>query len=87
MTSAKLNSAKTVRQLEGVVVSAKASKTRTVQVATTKVHAKYGRRFKASRKFAAHDEQNQFQAGDRVIIAATRPLSRTKRWRIVKKLS
>ena len=87
MTPKGVNLDKKARQLRGVVVSAKANKTRTVLVLSTKVHPKYGRRFKTSKKFAAHDETNQYQPGDKVVIAATRPLSRTKRWRIVKKIS
>lgn len=75
------------RRLEGVVVSAKASKTRIVLVERLQAHPKYGKRFRTSRRFAAHDERNAFEVGDRVLIEASRPYSRTKRWRIVRKLS
>ncbi len=73
------------RRLEGVVVSAKVPKTRAVLVTRTQAHAKYGKRYQVSRRFAAHDEQNVSSLGDRVLIEETRPLSRTKRWRIVSK--
>lgn len=83
MTEAK---SKSKRQLEGVVVSDKANKTRAVLVERVMVHPKYGKRYRMSRRYAAHDEQNQFKTGDKVVIQATRPLSRTKRWFILKKV-
>lgn len=75
------------RKLEGVVVSAKADKTRIVLVTRTKSHPKYGRRYKVSRRYAVHDEHNRYQLDDRVVMIETRPLSRTKRWRIISKLA
>ena len=75
------------RQLEGVVVSAKAPKTRVVLVERTQVHPKYGKRFQTSRRYPSHDENNVYQLGDKVVIEEARPLSRTKRWRIIKKVS
>jgi len=80
------NTIKTNRRLEGVVVSAKADKTRVVKVERVVMHPKYAKRFRVSRRYQAHDEKNQYQEGDKVVIEATRPLSRTKRWRIVSKL-
>jgi small subunit ribosomal protein S17 len=74
------------RQLEGVVVSAGASKTRIVLVERTQIHPKYGKRFQVSRRYPSHDENNVYQIGDKVVIEETRPLSRTKRWRIIKKV-
>ncbi|MFH1866481.1 MAG: 30S ribosomal protein S17 [Patescibacteria group bacterium] len=79
--------AKILRQLRGVVVSAKADKTRIVLVSRTKSHPRYGRQYKVSRRYAVHDEKNTYHEGDRVIIEETRPLSKTKKWRIVKKIS
>lgn len=70
--------------LEGVVVSAKNEKTITVLVETYKRHAKYGKRVKYRNKYYAHDELNIAKEGDTVEIMATRPLSATKRWRLVK---
>jgi len=73
------------RQLEGTVVSAKANKTRVVLVSRVQVHPKYGKRFRTSERYAAHDETNTYQVGDKVVIEETRPLSRTKRFRIISK--
>lgn len=74
------------RRLVGVVVSAKTAKTRVVLVERVLEHHKYGKRFRSSRRLAAHDEKNLYQVGDKVIIEQTRPRSRTKRWRVVTKL-
>ena len=71
------------RELIGAVVSDKCNKTITVQVETYKKDPKYGKRVKYSKKFAAHDEENIAKIGDRVRIAFTRPLSKTKRYELV----
>ena len=68
----------------GKVVSAKCDKTITVMVETYRKHPLYGKRVKYSKKFTAHDELNQAKAGDIVEIMETRPLSATKRYRLVK---
>ncbi len=70
-------------ELVGKVVSAKCDKTITVLVETYKVDSKYGKRVKYSKKFAAHDEKNEALVGDTVRISETRPLSKTKRYRLV----
>lgn len=67
----------------GRVVSDKMDKTVTVQVETYKKHPLYGKRVKYSKKFKAHDEQNTAKIGDIVRIMETRPLSATKRFRLV----
>nr|WP_295971130.1 30S ribosomal protein S17 [uncultured Bacillus sp.] len=67
----------------GRVVSDKMDKTITVVVETYKKHPLYGKRVKYSKKFKAHDEQNQAKIGDIVRIMETRPLSATKRFRLV----
>lgn len=67
----------------GKVVSDKMDKTITVQVETYKTHKLYGKRVKYSKKFKAHDEQNTAKIGDVVKIMETRPLSATKRFRLV----
>ena len=67
----------------GRVVSDKMDKTITVQVETYKTHSLYGKRVKYSKKFKAHDEQNVAKVGDVVKIMETRPLSATKRFRLV----
>ena len=67
----------------GTVVSDKMDKTITVMVETKKTHPLYGKRVKYSKKFKAHDENNEARIGDTVVIMETRPLSKTKRWRLV----
>ena len=74
---------KTNRELTGKVVSAKCDKTITVLVETYKVDSKYGKRIKYSKKYAAHDEKNEAQVGDIVRSAETRPLTKSKRYRLV----
>ena len=68
----------------GKVVSAKCDKTITVMVETYRKHPWYGKRVKYSKKFTAHDELNTAKEGDIVEIMETRPLSATKRYRLVK---
>jgi small subunit ribosomal protein S17 len=67
----------------GRVVSDKMDKTVTVLVETYKKHPLYGKRVKYSKKYKAHDEQNTAKVGDIVRIMETRPLSATKRFRLV----
>ena len=67
----------------GTVVSDKIDKTITVVVETKKTHPLYGKRVKYSKKFKAHDENNEAKIGDKVVIMETRPLSATKRFRLV----
>lgn len=71
------------RVLSGTVVSDANDKTITVLVDTYKKHPLYGKRVKQSKKFAAHDEMNQAKTGDVVKIVETRPLSRSKRFRLL----
>ncbi|MFA1821663.1 30S ribosomal protein S17 [Virgibacillus oceani] len=67
----------------GRVVSDKMDKTISVLVETYKFHSLYGKRVKYSKKFKTHDENNQAKTGDIVRIMETRPLSATKRFRLV----
>lgn len=67
----------------GVVVSSKMDKTMTVAVKRKMKHPMYGKFVNKTTKFVAHDEKNECNAGDTVRIAETRPLSKTKRWRLV----
>ena len=71
------------RAIQGVVVSDKNDKTIVVLVETHKRHAKYGKRVKYSKKYYSHDENNEAKVGDLVTIMETRPLSATKRFRLV----
>jgi small subunit ribosomal protein S17 len=68
---------------EGLVVSDKMDKTVIVEVEDRVKHALYGKVLRRTRKLQAHDEQNACGMGDRVTLMETRPLSRTKRWRVV----
>ncbi|PWF99973.1 30S ribosomal protein S17 [Levilactobacillus bambusae] len=68
---------------QGRVVSDKMDKTITVQVETYKQDTRYGKRVKYSKKYKAHDENNEAKMGDTVRIMETRPLSATKRFRLV----
>jgi small subunit ribosomal protein S17 len=70
----------------GEVVSNKMDKTIVVRTITRVPHPKFGKITKHISKFHAHDEKNEAQIGDRVSIVETRPLSRTKRWRLVEVL-
>jgi small subunit ribosomal protein S17 len=69
--------------LTGVVVSNKMDKTVIVAVERTVVDRLYRRYLKQTTKLAAHDEANACKAGDKVEIVSTRPLSRSKRWRVL----
>lgn len=66
----------------GVVVSDARDKTVTVEVVSSKTHPKYKKTIKLRKKFHAHDELNDAHLGDTVRIVETRPLSKTKRWRV-----
>ena len=68
---------------QGRVVSDKMDKTITVLVETRKTHPKSGKRVKYSKKYKAHDEENRAKEGDIVRIMETRPLSATKRFRLL----
>ena len=68
---------------EGLIVSDKMDKTVVVAVEDRVKHALYGKVLRRTSKLKAHDEQNECGIGDRVLIMETRPLSATKRWRVV----
>lgn len=70
------------RQLIGTIVSDKMDKSVTVQVERLVKHKLYKKYIRRRTKFAAHDENNSCGVGDRVVITESRPISRTKRWRI-----
>ena len=69
--------------LQGVVVSDKMEKTVTVEINTMILHSKYKKYVKRRVKYKAHDEKNLCKVGNKVVIEETRPLSKTKRWRVV----
>jgi len=68
---------------EGYVVSDKMDKTVVVEVSDRVKHSLYGKVLRRTSKLKAHDENNQCGIGDRVLLMETRPLSATKRWRVV----
>ncbi|MBI1971437.1 MAG: 30S ribosomal protein S17 [Candidatus Wildermuthbacteria bacterium] len=74
------------KQLHGRVVSDAMQKTVVVEVERWKEHPKYRRRFKVSKKYKAHDEKGEYHVGDAVVIEETRPLSKEKRWVVVRKI-
>ncbi len=71
---------------EGLVVSSKMDKTVVVAVTDRVRHRRYGKTLQRTRKLYAHDEANDAHEGDKVRLAETRPLSRTKRWRVIEVL-
>jgi len=71
---------------EGVVVSTKMEKTAVVEVVRRSRHPQYGKTVQQSKKYFAHDEENDLNEGDRVRIIETRPLSAKKRWRVLEVL-
>ena len=75
---------KIIRKLKGVVVSNKMTKTAVVKVDRIKIYPVYKKRIKVSKKYKVHDPQNKCRIGDMVIFQECRPLSKDKRWRLVK---
>ena len=67
----------------GVVVSISGNKSVTVKIDYRKHHPKYGKMITISKKLHVHDENNECGLGDKVTVMETRPLSKTKRWRLV----
>ncbi|MEO8891876.1 MAG: 30S ribosomal protein S17 [Coleofasciculaceae cyanobacterium] len=76
-----------VKERVGLVVSDKMDKTVVVAVENRTAHPKYGKIVVRTKRYKAHDEENQCKAGDRVRIQETRPLSRTKRWMVAEILT
>ena len=77
---------KNKRKLKGVIVSDKMQKTVVVGVEYWKTNKKYRKQYKMLRKFKAHNENNEYKVGDTVVIEESRPLSREKRWVVVRKI-
>ena len=71
------------RILVGTVVSDKTDKTVTVKVERKEKHPLYGKIIRRSKKYHAHDEANEYKPGDTVRIEETRPISKTKTWRVL----
>lgn len=75
-----------IKEKTGVVVSNKMSKTITVAVKTKIAHNKYGKVLARTKKYKVHDEGNECNVGDIVRIQETRPLSKTKFWKLISKV-
>lgn len=76
-----------VKRLQGVIISTKMINTAVVKVSSPKINKKYHRRYLRMSNYKAENLNNQYQEGDTVVIEAVRPLSRDKRWRIIRRLS
>ncbi len=74
------------KKLQGEVVSEKMAKTVVVKVNVLKKHRKYHKQYTRSKRYQAHDEKNEYHVGDIVEIQETRPISKEKRWRVVRKI-
>ena len=72
------------KNLTGIVISDKMNKTRVVKVVRTVRHPKYEKVIHKAKKYYVHDEKNESKVADKVEIIQTRPLSKLKRWRIIK---
>ena len=71
------------RQLQGIVVSDKPDKTVVVDVERRFAHPLFKKTVRRTKKYQAHDPENRFKVGDRVVIQESRPISKSKRWIVV----
>ena len=74
------------KTLQGIVVSDKMQKTVVVEVESIKEHPKYKRRYKTHKRFKAHDQNQEFHVGDKVLIEEHSPISKDKNWIVIKKI-
>lgn len=74
------------RKLQGTIISNKMQKTVVVEVERIKEYPKYKKQYRIQKKFKAHDEKGEYKTGDKVIIEECRPISKEKRWKVVKKI-
>lgn len=74
------------RQLIGKIISDKMQKTVVVNVEHVKEHPKYRKRYRISKNYKAHVEEGEYKTGDKVIIEECRPISKDKRWKVIKKI-
>ena len=72
------------KQLKGIVISDKMQKTIVVKVERIKKYPKYKKTYRVHKKYKAHDEKEEYKEGDRVIIEECRPISKDKKWRVIK---
>lgn len=78
---------KLIRVLRGAIVSTAMSKTIVVRVDRVKMHPKYRKQYTVSRRYHVHDEKGLGHVGDRATFIECRPLSKTKRWRVIEVIS
>ena len=78
---------KNPRTLKGIIVSDKMQKTVVVSVTRLKKHPKYKKYYKVTKRFKAHDEKGEYHSGDKVAIQETRPMSKDKRWVVIKNIN
>ena len=74
------------RKLTGEIVSSNMDKTVVVKVLGVKEHPKYKKRYKVHKKYQADDPENQYKIGESVVIEECRPISKNKRWKVLKKI-
>ena len=75
------------QQMTGIVVSDKMDKTVVVEIHITKRHPKYHKSYTKSVKYKAHDAENAYHVGDKVVVESVRPISRDKKFAVIKKLN
>jgi len=75
------------KQLTGTITSNKMQKTVVVRVERIKEHPKYRRRYKVHKKYKAHTEEGEYKIGDKVVIEECRPISKEKRWKVIRKIT
>ncbi len=76
-------STKIKRTLKGMVVSDKMDKTIVVLVERLKQHPRYKKRYKIHKKYKAHDQENKYKIGDKVVIQESKPMSKDKKWIVI----
>lgn len=72
--------------MTGLIISDKMDKTVVVKVDSRKRHPKYKKSYTVSKKYKAHDEQNEYHTGDRVVIESIKPMSKEKKFRVLSKI-
>jgi len=77
---------KQYRELMGIVTSNKMQKTVVVKIDTIKTHPIYKKKYIVSKKYKAHDENNQYKINDKVLIRQIKPMSRDKKWEVIRKV-
>ncbi len=81
-----MNTAPKKQQITGMVVSDKMTKTVVVKVDVRKRHPKYKKAYTITKKYKAHDENNEYHVGDKVVMESIRPMSKEKKFKVLKKI-